>query len=299
MDATDPAGRRGVAAATVLYKPDAGQLEALLAPLDRDGIRVFVFLNGPVAPDIEARLAASHAVLSRSPDNLGLGHALNAVAEAAEAEGFTYLLLLDQDSVPPLRLAEVLAGQFDHLPSSAAALSPRLVSPDGEHYLEPWYARRGAAGADITLVDFLPTSGTLLLLAAWRRIGPFRTDFFIDGIDVEWCFRAGANGYACYLAETIAMPHRWGDATAQARRKPQILRQSLTRSFYYLRNTAASLRLSHMPLRWRLRSCLRIMAQAALLLAMKPLSSRTWRTVSAALSRGLRGQLGPIPPGLG
>lgn len=299
MGKADTAGSQSVAAATVLYNPDLGQLDALLAPLERDGIRVFIFLNGPVAPAVEARLAASNTVLLRSPANLGLGHALNAVAEAAAAEGFAFLLLLDQDSVPPPELAESLAVQFDRLPSPAAALGPRLVAPQGEHYLEPRYARRSAAGPGISLVDFLPTSGTLLSLAAWRKIGPFRADYFIDGIDVEWCFRASASGHGCYLAEAIAMPHRWGDATAQARRKPQILRQSLTRSFYYFRNTMVSLRLPHMPLGWRFRSCLRILAQAVLLLGMQPFSGRTWRTVAAALSSGLRGKLGPIPPGLG
>lgn len=299
MSKADTAASRRVAAATVLYKPDAGQLEALLAPLHRDGIRVFVFLNGPVAPAVEARLAAADAALLRSPDNLGLGHALNAVGEAAATEGFAFLLLLDQDSVPPSGLAEALVVQFDWLAPSAAALGPRLIAPEGEHYLEPWYARRSAAGPGITLVDFLPTSGTLISLAAWRQVGPFRADYFIDGVDVEWCFRASASGYRCYLAEAIAMPHRWGDATAQARRKPQILRQSLTRSFYYLRNTVASLCLPHMPLGWRFRSCLRVVAQAVLLLGMQPFSGRTWRTVVAALSSGLRGKLGPIPPGLG
>lgn len=299
VDKADLTSSPRVAAATVLYKPDPDQLEQLLAPLDRDGISVFVFLNGPVLPAIEARLARSTAISLRSPDNVGLGQALNAVVEAAVAEGFAFLLLLDQDSVPPAGLANALAAQFARLPSSAGALGPRLVAPHDEHYLEPWYARRGAAGPDITLVDFLPTSGTLLPLAAWRQVGPFRADFFIDGIDVEWCFRASASGHRCYLAEALTMQHRWGDATAQARRKPQILRQSLTRSFYYLRNTVFCLRLSHIPMRWRLRSCLRIVAQAMLLVGTKPFSRPTWKTVSAALSNGVRGKLGPIPPGLG
>jgi len=287
-----------VAAATVLYKPDEALVAALLEPLCRDGLPLFVFLNGPVAPEIETRLTGARATILRSDVNLGLGHGLNAVTQAAASAGFSFVLLFDQDSTPPPGLANALVAAFGRIDTPVAALGPKLVAPPGEHYLAPWLSRRGPAGRDTTPVDFLATSGTLISLAAWREIGSFRADYFIDGIDVEWCFRAWSRGYGCHLAETVEMPHRWGDATAQADRKPQILRQPLARSYYYLRNGIASLKLRHMPIAWRLRSALRLCAQAALLLAARPLHGRRWKIVLAALRDGLGSRLGPIPPGL-
>ena len=112
-------------AATVLYKPDADLLEALLAPLKQGGRRLFLFVNGPVEPGIDALLAAlPNAKIVRSPDNVGLGAGLNAVMGAASGEGFGHILLFDQDSTPDEALAGKLMARFhalDRAPHPLAA----------------------------------------------------------------------------------------------------------------------------------------------------------------------------------
>lgn len=286
-----------VAAGTVLYRPDASVLDGLLCPLEEDGVALFVFVNGPLDTASEARLGRSGATLLRAPVNLGLGHGLNAVVAAAEAAGFAFVLLFDQDSAPPPGLAGKLAAHFARLPRESAALGPRMVPPEGEAFLVPWVHRRAAAANGISPVDFLPTSGTLVAIDAWKRIGPFRADYFVDGIDVEWCFRAWSLGHGCYLAEELTMVHRWGEADT-ASRKPQILRQSPTRTYYYLRNAFATLRLAHVPGMWRARLLTRLSAQILLLLCCRGRERAVRAAVFAAARAGLSGKLGPIPPNL-
>ena len=294
--------RRRLAAATVLYRPDAQVLDALLSPLEAAGVSVFVFVNGPVDAGIEQRLARDGIVTLRAAENIGLGAALNAVTEAAAAAGFSQILLFDQDSTPERELPEQLLAAFDRakgtLPQPVAAIGPRLVAPPGEAYLAPWYWQRSGGAERLIAVDFLPTSGTLVDLAAFRAIGPFRAGYFIDGIDVEWCFRAWAKGYACLLAEDVAMVHRWGHEAEEGRRVPQILRQSDLRTYYYIRNTVAGFRLRHMPMRWKAKLAPRLAAQIGLLLKARRFDRAALRLVRRAISDGWRGQLGPAPDDL-
>jgi rhamnosyltransferase len=171
-----------------------------------------------------------------------------------------------------------------------------LTPPPGESFLPIRYDRRAGAGdAALSAVDFLPTSGTLVKVAAWRAVGPFRADYFVDGIDVEWCFRAWSRGQACVLAEQVAMSHRWGHAEEEGGRLPQILRQSRLRSFYYLRNASHGLRLAHFPPGWKIKTALRLVAQAGLLVLRGGAPLRTLPLVGRAFRDGLGGRLGPAP----
>jgi rhamnosyltransferase len=290
----------GVAAATVLYHPDRALLDALLTVLEADGLPVFVFVNGPVDPGIEARLARlARATLLRSPVNIGLGAGLNAVVEAAREQGFGHILLFDQDSTPGPGLAQALLGQWaaaERVHGAVAAIGPVLTPPPGESFLPIRYDRRSGTGdAALAAVDFLPTSGTLVSIQAWGVVGPFRADYFVDGIDVEWCFRAWSRGQASVLAEQVTMSHRWGHAEADGGRLPQILRQSRLRSYYYLRNASHGLRLAHFPPGWKLRTALRLLAQAGLLVLRGGAPLRMLGLAGRAFRDGLTGRLGPAP----
>jgi rhamnosyltransferase len=282
-----------LAAATVLYEPAVEMLDDLVPPIVADGLRFFIFLNGPVSEAVEQRLdLLSNARILRAPTNIGLGAGLNAVVRAAESEGVSHLLLLDQDSSPQAGLCAALHERCGTGSRRIAAIGPVLVPPPGEAFLPMRYARRKKT-ALVSEVDFLPTSGSLISLAAWREIGPFRDDYFIDGIDVEWGFRAWSRGYACVLAEDLAMVHRWGSADADHR--PQILRQSDIRNYYYIRNAVSGLRLRHIPLRWKLHVIGRLAIQALALLTSRRGAASARKLIGRAIADGWAGRLGPAP----
>lgn len=292
------AQRRGAraCAAVVLYRPELDLLARQAESLR--GRTLFAFVNGPVEADILAALAPTDVRLIPSTENVGLGRGLNGVMEAAAHDGFSHVLLLDQDSEPPAALLDALTARclaLEERDEQVAVLCPRLVPPRDGFYKPIRYEWRGKPRADgLAALDFAPTSGSLVSVAAYAAIGPFRDDFFIAGLDVEWGFRAWARGWGSYLAPDLAMPHRWGEAVSEEELgKPQILRHTPIRNYYYVRNVIATARLAHVPLRWRIRSCAGLAAQIGLL-ALKG-SPGSLKPVHAGLADGLRGRLGPAP----
>ena len=294
MATTSPAR---VAAATVLYHPEPAVLRGLLGSLDAAGVPVFVFVNSALEAEVERLLAGSaDIVVIQGAGNEGLGAGLNAAMARAADAGFSHVLLFDQDSSPDAALPGALLARMDSVAAlqarPLAALGPRLTPPAGEGYKPIWYSQRsGILEQGVRPVDFLPTSGSLVGVAAWHAIGPFRADFHVDGIDLEWCFRAWRRGFAIGLADDLAMTHRWGQP-GDGDGKPQILRQGPTRNYYYLRNAVFGLGLPHVPLRWKLRSAARLAIQAAILLARGSAADR--RALGQALADAWRGRLGPI-----
>jgi len=292
-----PPRKHVLAAATVIFRPDAALLQALIDALPGTARPVFVFANGPHDDAIETILSNSAGVhVLRSEKNVGQGAGLNRVMEAAANAAATHVVLFDQDSTPPPDLADALLMRFATIERNGvklAALGPKLVTPPGTRYLPITYWRRKPKpGEPQGAVDFLPTSGTLLSLDAWRDVGPFRSDYFIGGIDVEWCYRAWAKGWACAVADDITMEHRWGEDDRGDKVGSQFLRQSPDRLYYYLRNAADGLRLSHMPVCWKRRQLTRMTAQATLAALMR----RDFPLTEAlrAVRDGWRGKLGPL-----
>jgi len=290
------------AAGTVLYRPDPGLLAHLLAVLSEDGCPLFVHLNGPVSVEVEALLAdVPRARITRSEVNAGLGHGLNAIAAAARAEGHPAILLLDQDSTPAPGMPARLASAFRAITMRGhrlAAVGPRLVVPEGTSFLPmPYHRRVQRSGGPDGAVHFLPTSGSLVSLEAWHQIGPFRDDYFIGGIDVEWGARAWQNGWASVLVDEIEMVHRWGEENDSGRPwHPQILRQSPARLFYYVRNAVHGMTLPHMPVRWKAWQALRLVSQVVLAaVARRDISPLV---LLGAVRDGWSGRLGPAPPTL-
>ena len=83
------------------------------------------------------------------------------------------------------------------------------------------------------------------------------------------------------------------------KRRPQILRQSDLRPYYYLRNAVSGLRLAHLPLRWKARVGLRRAVQAGLLLVDRRFGRATQRLITRAIGDGWSGHLGPAPAAIG
>jgi rhamnosyltransferase len=291
------------AAGIVVFRPDLNLLLPLIDAMLQQCAPVIVFLNGPheaLAPALGERPVE----LIESSYNLGVAEALNILVLAAAWKGKRRLLLLDQDSQLPPAIVARLDEAMDDLAARGerpAAIGPKVVSPADapaayrapRMFTQPGRAPVGTA----TPVRFLITSGTLLNLDAFSRIGRFRSDYFIDAVDTEWCFRAWGRGFSCWVRTDVCMEHRVGSGIMKAGPfGPPIPLQTDMRLYSYVRNQAHGIRLPHIPLVWKGRFVLHIVRLTLVAWAHHGFRLDFLVNMANAVWRGVRGRLGP-PPG--
>ncbi|MGE7412930.1 rhamnosyltransferase [Methylobacterium tarhaniae] len=290
-----------VAIGVTVFRPDAAQAAALRARVEAEARPTIVFDNGGLSAEDAAHLRRHGARVLSAGRNIGVGGALDAIARAAAEAGAACLLLLDQDAAfSPGQVSELEAAlaRLRGLDRPAAVVGPRPEAAPGRK--APAYPRRPDIpdSGSLVPVEFLATSGSLVDLAAYARIGPFRSDFFIDGVDLEWCFRAWERGYGCWMETGTALPHRVGAGVIRSRLLGiEMPRQPPFRMAAYLRNSVYAWRLPHVPRRWCLRQAAYLPLQALLYWADAGYRPSVLAHLAGGVLDGLRGRLGQ-PRGL-
>lgn len=293
MSGNDPAS---VAVGLTLFRPSPAQVEAACRLAASSAGPVLAFDNGGLPPGGAEALGRAGIRLLSAGRNVGIAAALNALAEAAADLGARHLLLLDQDAGPQGEMLRELLAAADRL--AGAALPPAVIGPRplaGPGHKAPAYpVRAGTASRDgLVPVDFLATSGSLVNLAAFARVGPFRADYFIDAVDLEWCFRAWARGHSCWMAPEAGLAHHVGGGTIRGPFGLVMPRQPLFRMGTYLRNAVYAWRLPHVPLRWKLAQAAYLPLQAGLYWADSGWRPAVLMRLLAAARDGALGRLGP------
>lgn len=291
---------RPPAAGVVVFEPDPDILRDLLRAIGPGVGITFVFVNSLTNRMLRAELERDPSVvLIESPVNFGVGAALNLIVLHAALAGWSEVVLFDQDSRPSFTVVPGLCEIHRALVGrglSPAVIAPRLVAPAGESYKAPRYFPHSmtASGVGAQPVRFVPTSGSLLSVEAFRSVGPFRGDYFIDGIDLEWCFRAWSRGYSCWCAKEVEMVHTVGQGTIEVPalgvRTP---RQLDFRIETYVRNTVYGFRLGHIPLSWKVRQACYLLVQFAAAAIATRFEAALLRRFARGFMNGLRGRLGP------
>ena len=91
----------------------------------------------------------------------------------------------------------------DHI----AGIPASYLRPRGRYL----YRRTTYTNQILEDVSIVITSGALYNLKAYPKIDPFRDDFFIDYVDIEYCLRAKQNGYNIVVNCNARLYHRLGN----------------------------------------------------------------------------------------
>ena len=268
------------------------------------GLReVVVFANSDVAEDTERKLAAAARPTAcrilRPGANVGLGAAYDAFLAAARAAGDRFVLLLDQDSLPPPDAVPRLAALHERLAAAGerpAIVGPQPLDPHGQPMRIAVSDPPAPAGlaAEATRVSFVISSGSLVDVERAASVGPFRADYFIDAIDLEWCFRANACGFSIWIADEVTMDHRLGRGVIRIPLIGLLLADQPPRRLYtYLRNQLAMMRLPHVPFRHKAKTLLSLPVRLPVYLARNGFSRESRAAIRNGLRDGWAGRLGP------
>lgn len=294
------ASRTRCVAGIVIYRPQFEALRRLVASLADDVATVAIYANSPVSGEeqqaLEAAAGLAELVVLRPGLNRGLGAAYNAFRQLAEASGSAFLFLLDQDSQPRAGLVRALVATHRALASRGervAVVGPQPVDVEGEAMRLSAAKRQPPAKADPVRTRFVISSGSLIGLDALAEIGDFRSDYFIDAIDIEWCLRAGAAGYSIWVDPAVAMPHQLGRGVIRLPLGLLLTDQPARRLYTYVRNQLAMLRLPHVPVQHKAKFVVSLPVRLVVHLVHHRFSRDCRMALANGLADGIRNRLGP------
>jgi rhamnosyltransferase len=237
----------------VLYEPDRAILNFWCDFINKGELLIGV-LNTTASTDLPSIDLLKFTKLILNQENLGLAIALNQGLAAAKDIGASHVMLLDQDSQPPVGMGHNLAVRLETLKNTGkpyAAISPTLM--DRKAGAELHFSSYVDASMNNSIIDrpSIATSGTVIDMAALEMIGNMRDDLFIDGIDHEWCFRARSKGFRIGASPRVTMPHDMGDDGIVISGRYRPLHRSPVRHYYIVRNTLWLAQLAYIPRKWR------------------------------------------------
>jgi rhamnosyltransferase len=283
----------------VTYHPDA-ELPARLRRILQQVDRLVIVDNGSGQAEIKMLqgFAANPLItLVLNFDNFGIARALNIGIERAIALGFTWVLLLDQDSCIDDDMVQTLIAVYAAFPERdrLAVIGSGFRAAD-EAPREPTDEGGGDGWEE---AESVITSGSLIPLKAHAAVGAFREDFFIDYVDTEYCFRARAKAYRVIRTRKPIMSHAIGAITRHnvLGIKKWTFNHSAERRYYIARNDTVLLREygRYVLGLWALKSfgrCVRLCKRIALYEQMK---IRKITAVAQGWWDGIRGHMGPRP----
>lgn len=294
--------RHRVYAVVVSYRCDfdrlSMQFERLLPQVER-----IVWVDngrGPQDPGWMGRWPSNRVQTLWLGGNHGIGFAQNQGIDCAIRDGATHVLLMDDDSLPaPDMVHHLMRALTDQ--ASIAAAGPNYADARRRQTRSPFFRMQWSGihrltphvGGEACDVDYLISSGMLIPVAVLQRVGPMREDFFIDWVDVEWCFRARRLGYALRGVFDARMEHRVGGDIVRVLGREVALHPPW-RHYYQVRNLVLLFRAPGLPARVRWAMAIRqIQRLGAILLAVSPRRDyiRSW---VQGLVDGLRGRTGPL-----
>jgi rhamnosyltransferase len=290
-----PARPNAVCAVVVTYHPDA-EFPARLARISRQVAAVVIVDNGSEAELAILREAASdpRVTLLLNRENLGVARALNIGVQRASALGSSMAVLFDQDTRVDDDLVETLLAIHASFPTGRLGLiGSGFRTQDAAP--EP-NSDESAAPAWID-AEYVITSGSLLAMAAYSAIGPFREEFFIDYVDLDYCKRAAALGLKviqsrrALMTQSIGAPthHRWLWMTKST------TNHSPDRRYYGARNKTVMLREYGNYRRggWILKSLLSCLKIGKRVLLYEDAKISKLRALLSGWWDGVNGNLGP------
>lgn len=191
-----------IAAIVITYQPGpeiTGNIQSYLGLVD----------HLYIADNSEPKLSFSSGILDNSKitlintgGNEGIATRLNQVAEKAIADGYQWLLTMDQDSYFE---PEHIQAYFDY--------AKEFPGHDQVAMFGVETVNKPELIADLSeKADQLITSGSLVNLSLYKDIGPFDESLFIDEVDHEYCYRASLRGYQVIQFTHIFLQHQLGEA---------------------------------------------------------------------------------------
>ena len=191
-----------IAATVVFYNPDESTIENIKSYID-DVDKVYIIDNSN-NDNSDKLFKNKKIVYIPNMENVGVSKALNTAAKQAIKDKYKWLLTMDQDS----------RFEKDNLKKMLKYLDENKKELDSIGLLSPWHEiKTGVKKPKAKVEDVVEvmTSGNIVNLDAYQKIGGYKDWLFIDGIDFDFCMNLNVHGYKVRRLNYCTMKHELGD----------------------------------------------------------------------------------------
>lgn len=222
-----------LAAVVVLYNPDTEVQKNIQSYANSVDV---VYAVDNSSDDNCAKFSDDKIIYIPNGENMGIAYALNVGAKRAIEDGYEWLLTMDQDSsfqdigVEEMKkfLLECKCGNNEYDYDKIGLITPfhRTIFNENEK----------PEGIDSPAV--VMTSGNIISLNAYQKIGGFKDWMFIDAVDFEYCLNLRDHGYDIWRLTNIELKHNLGNVVFKNIGKKHMysLNHSAMRRYYIVRN---------------------------------------------------------------
>lgn len=190
-----------IAAGIVLYNPDDYERfkKAFISVVEQFS-KIYVFDNSNIK--VKLPVSSDKIVYLTEHKNRGIAYALNCIMDAADKDGYKWVVTMDQDSIVPTNM---LIEYRKHINDTKVAIICPQVIDKRRIYMKP------KAELNNEYVKFCITSGSCTSTKAWRNVGKFDACLFIDLVDNEFCKRIVVSGYKILQLNNVILNQEFGN----------------------------------------------------------------------------------------
>lgn len=232
----------------VAFNPDERLLKSVKNLMLSEYVKdIFVVDNSTSTNEfIEAINHFPKVTVISNNGNKGIAYAQDVGIKESQKKGYNWALTLDHDTI----LEPSLLNKYFDFIKSNNYYNIGIVATD---YIDIGIHAPAFNCSEPLEVAETISSGSLLNIDIYNRIGGFKINYFIDQVDNEYCYRLQKNGYKIIVLPGIGMEHRLGKMQRSSLLgHPMILyNQSPLRTYYRTRNIIWFLREYHDMSLWK------------------------------------------------
>lgn len=286
---------KSVAAIVVIFNPLKEVFERLLDALFLQASHIYIIDNGSSAEVKSYLMSFGSLVQVMTLDqNMGIAYAQNCGIRLAQSHGAGQLIFFDQDSIPSPNMIQVLSNALYSLESSGlkvAAVGPRFV--DNRSEISQTFHQSSCT--KYALSETLISSGSLIPVKVFNKVGLMTEELFIDYVDLDWCLRAKNKGFDSYLIDDALMFHSLGDNLIKFMGKEWPSRSPL-RHYYMCRNAIWMYQRSWPSLSWKLFDAFKLIRKIVFYTLFALPRLQQVRMMFLGLWHGIIGKMGKYSP---
>ena len=218
-----------VCAGIITYNPSRAKLYGLINAirLQTEGIIVVDNASSNKGEWLDGLLNDNRVFVIENNENLGVASALNQICDNALEKKMSWVITFDQDSMP---CEQMIKKMMTNVSENVAAIGPIIRYVGNEEFCPKVEGK-------IEEKQWIITSGCLTNLDIWKRVGGFDEKLFIDGVDYDYCIRAGKIG-KILLDRSVFIQHELGALQCRRlfNRTIYVTNHTPERKYYLIRN---------------------------------------------------------------